>query len=64
LTPLHLDLILAIFKQKKKSFYKESRPPSYSDIELFVKRFSMLKEKNKLEEETELYMKDVARLLL
>ena len=44
LTPAQFDLILAIFKQKKKAFFKESRPPSYSDVELFVTRFSQLKQ--------------------
>ena len=44
LTPQHFDLILALFKQKNKKFFKESRPPSYSDVELFVTRFSQLSE--------------------
>ena len=64
LTPSHFDLILAIFKQKTKSFFKESRPPSYSDVELFVTRFSQLKENFTLDQETELYMKEIARILL
>ena len=44
LTPQHFDLILALFKSKSKTFFKESRPPGFGDVELFIARFSQLKE--------------------
>ena len=44
LTPQHFDLILALFKSKRKTFFKESRPPGFGDVELFITRFSQLKE--------------------
>jgi hypothetical protein len=65
LTPEHFDLILALFKSKKrKTFFKESRPPGFGDVELFITRFSQLKEHFTVEKETEVYMREVARILL
>jgi len=55
---------LALFKAKRKTFFKESRPPGFGDVELFITRFSQLKQHFPINKETEAYMREVARILL